>query len=39
VRELAELWDEWAARADVIPWQRILDLYARRGRTDEDAWM
>jgi arylsulfatase A-like enzyme len=39
VRELAALWEEWAKRADVIPWQRILDLYARRGRTDEDAWM
>jgi arylsulfatase len=39
VRELASLWDEWAERSEVIPWQKILDLYTRRGRTDEDAWM
>jgi len=39
VRELAALWSEWAERSDVIPWQRILDLYTRRGRTEEDAWM
>jgi arylsulfatase A-like enzyme len=39
VRELIALWDEWAERAEVIPWPRILELYARRGRTEEDAWM
>jgi arylsulfatase len=39
VRELASLWDDWAERAEVIPWQRILDRYARLGRTEEDAWM
>jgi len=39
VRELAALWDEWAERAEVIPWRRILELYARRGQTEEDAWM
>jgi arylsulfatase A-like enzyme len=39
VRELAAAWDAWAARSDVIPWQRVLDLYARRGQTQEEAWM
>jgi len=39
VRELAALWEEWAERADVIPWQRILELYARRGQSEEEAWM
>jgi arylsulfatase A-like enzyme len=39
VRELEALWDEWADRAEVIPWQRILDLYARRGQGEEDAWL
>jgi arylsulfatase len=39
VRELSDLWNEWAERSEVIPWQQILDLYRRRGRTDEDAWM
>jgi arylsulfatase len=39
VRELAALWEEWAERAEVIPWQRVLDLYERRGQSEEDAWM
>jgi arylsulfatase len=39
VRELAAQWDDWAERVDVIPWQRIVDAYARRGQTEEDAWM
>jgi len=39
VQELEELWRAWADRSDVIPWQRVLDLYARRGETEEDAWM
>jgi arylsulfatase len=39
VLELAARWDDWAERAEVIPWQRILDLYARRGQSEEDAWM
>jgi hypothetical protein len=39
VRELAGLWNEWAERSEVIPWQQILDLYTGRGRAEEDAWM
>ena len=39
VRELAALWGEWAEQAEVIPWQRILELYARRGQGEEEAWM
>jgi arylsulfatase len=39
VRELAALWEAWAERTEVIPWQRVLDLYARRGQSAEDAWM
>jgi len=39
VRELAALWAEWAERAEVIPWRRILELYARRGQSEEEAWM
>jgi arylsulfatase len=39
VRELAALWEAWAERAEVIPWQRILELYARRGQSEEEAWM
>jgi arylsulfatase len=39
VRELAALWDAWAERAEVIPWRRILEHYARRGQSEEEAWM
>jgi arylsulfatase len=39
VRELAEEWERWAERAEVIPWRRIVDHYAGRGRTEEEAWM
>jgi arylsulfatase A-like enzyme len=39
VRELASTWDAWAERAEVIPWRHVLDLYLRRGQTEEDAWM
>ena len=39
VRGLAALWEEWAERAEVIPWQRVLELYARRGQGEEEAWM
>jgi arylsulfatase A-like enzyme len=39
VRELAAAWDAWAKRSDVIPWRQVLDLYARRGQSQEDAWM
>jgi arylsulfatase len=39
VRELAEEWERWAERAEVIPWQRIVDHYRVRGKTEEDAWM
>ena len=39
VRELAALWEDWAERAEVIPWPRIVELYERRGLDEEDAWM
>jgi arylsulfatase A-like enzyme len=39
VRELRSLYEAWAERADVIPWQRIVELYERRGQSEEDAWM
>jgi hypothetical protein len=39
VRELASAWDAWALRSEVIPWQRVLDLYARRGQSEDDAWL
>jgi arylsulfatase len=39
VRELAEEWERWAVRAEVIPWHRIVDHYAGRGQTEEEAWM
>ena len=39
VVELAALYDAWAERAGVIPWQVIVDLYERRGQSEEDAWM
>jgi hypothetical protein len=39
VRELAEEWERWAERAEVIPWHRIVAHYAGRGQTEEEAWM
>jgi arylsulfatase len=39
VRELAAAWEEWAAASGVLAWERILELYRRRGLTEEDAWM
>jgi arylsulfatase A-like enzyme len=39
VRELAEEWERWTERADVIPWNRIVEHYRGRGQTEEDAWM
>jgi arylsulfatase len=37
VRELAEDWQRWADRVGVIPWERMLEVYGRRGLSPEDA--
>jgi arylsulfatase len=35
--ELAEKWQRWADRVGVIPWEHMLQVYADRGMTAEDA--
>ena len=37
VRDLSEQWRNWAGRVGVIPWEVTLDIYRRRGFTDEEA--
>ena len=37
VRQLSADWDAWAARVGVLPWDAVIDLYAQRGQTQEDA--
>jgi arylsulfatase A-like enzyme len=37
VRDLSEQWQNWAGRVGVIPWEVTLDIYRRRGFTDEEA--
>ena len=37
VRDLSEQWRNWADRVGVIPWEVTLDIYRRRGFTDEEA--
>jgi arylsulfatase len=37
VAELGELWQRWAERVGVIPWDTTLAIYAERGLGDEEA--
>jgi arylsulfatase len=37
VADLAGLYDAWAARVGVLPWQRTVALYEQRGGTEEDS--
>jgi arylsulfatase len=37
VRELGADWEQWAARAGVIPWEVIVNWHLERGHTEEDA--
>jgi arylsulfatase A-like enzyme len=37
VAQLSRAFDEWATRVGVIPWERTVELYAKRGGTEEDA--
>ena len=37
VAELAAVWQAWAERVGVIPWETTLAIYRERGLTDEEA--
>lgn len=38
VQQMSAEWAAWARRAGVIPWEDTLNMYFRRGQTQEDAW-
>ncbi len=37
VRELSKEWQAWADRVGVIPFETVLDIYAKRGQPYKDA--
>jgi arylsulfatase A-like enzyme len=37
VTELTQAFDTWAHRVGVVPWERTVELYVKRGATEEDA--
>ena len=38
VKELTDLYDEWAARCSVIPWDELLALRKARNKKENPAW-
>jgi arylsulfatase len=37
VRELSALWDAWADRVGVVPWENVLSSYRAAGKSEEEA--